>query len=283
MKKSFITFLSVAIVLISFFGVADNFGAVINVQAETQSTSSTTQKPAEEQEFTTTTTTVADSSTSSTTQQAESTTNNDGNKQSSTSKPTIIDWGDLTSSKKNEESTTVPVSEKNSEDSTENEPGTEIDGSTTKTSTTKKKTTTKKYKTTTVPKITIPVVDNTQIEGTTLSPLDAYFERISDVSDEPSYFFDETTEPTEDTETQRNLSMGAIIAICIGGIALVTCALTGLFVLRNKKAAEDDEVEYDDEYEDSLDEETSVADISSTNVDNTGSFKIVNFDSDDYK
>ncbi len=282
MKKRLITFLSLMIVVSSFFCVAHESGALFSVNAETQATSSTTtQKPAEEQEYNTTPTSSTSATTESTTQSTtESTTKSDGSKDNSSTRPTIIDWNKLTStSKKNEEEKSDVPSENNSENPSENEPGTD-DPSSTKPSTTKKKSTTKR-RTTTVPKMTIPVVDNTQVEGTTLSPLDAYFERISGNSEEDTYMFAElTTDEEEEAEEEKNLSMGAIIAICIGGIALVTCALTGLFVLRNKKAAEEDsdEYEYDDEYE-----EAEEASEPSANVDNTGSYKVVDYNSDDYK
>ena len=283
MKKRFITFLSLLIVASSFFCVARESGAVFSVKAETQASSSTstTQKPGQAEEYVNTSAT--SSTTESTTQTTtESTTKQDGNKDNtSTKQPTIIDWNKLTSTtKKNEEEKTDAPSENNSENPSEQESNSQ-DSSTTKPSTTKKKTT--KKHTTTVPKMTIPVVENTQVEGTTLSPLDAYFERISGNTEGDTYFFSEPeTDEILEEEEDKNLSMGAIIAICIGGIALVTCALTGLFVLRNKKASEEDadEYEYDDEYEEA---DEVPAEESTPDVSNTGSYKVVDYNSDDYK
>lgn len=127
---------------------------------------------------------------------------------------------------------------------------------TTKPSTTKKsggdnRTTTKRNSGTTaayttVPRMTVPVVENTTVAGTTMNPMDAYYERISGMT------FANEVESTDQTHTAStedgnnsgffsNLSTPAIIAIVVGGIALLTIALTMIFVLRNKRAAEDDD------------------------------------------
>lgn len=83
-----------------------------------------------------------------------------------------------------------------------------------------------------------PVVENTEPEGTVMDPMQAYIERINNM----------TTElPTETTVTEaqeeapaRSLSTAAIVAICLIAVALVVVALTAAFAIRNKRAAEED-------------------------------------------
>ncbi len=164
------------------------------------------------------------------------------------------------------------------------------------TSTTKKpgKTTTAKYTTTKpyVPHMTIPKVDNTTVEGTTLNPLDAYFERISGDSNTFTTFApEETTIPETDAEEpqeHKQLSTIAIVAICLGGIALVTVALTAGFAVRNKHAAaEDEDAAPDYETEayggDAYEAPAEAPQSARPQVDESDTFTVVSLDDKDYK
>ena len=147
---------------------------------------------------------------------------------------------------------------------------------------------------TTVRKMTVPHVDNTEISGSTLSPMDAYFERISgDTSTEPFTIYVEETELATTETEKRNLSTTAIVAICLVAIGVVVCLLTLLFALRNKRSAGDRVVEYDDEYEDvdvgassaqGNSYNSGEADLNSaTQVDQSSQFTVVSLDDKDYK
>lgn len=156
----------------------------------------------------------------------------------------------------------------------------------------KKTTTTFRYVPTTtratVPHITIPKIDNTTMEGTTLSPLDAYFERISGDSNTFSTVFEEQTEvPEQDERQPMQLNTISIVAICLGGIALVTVALTAGFAIRNKRANDDEEIAADYEQnaygEDDYDETAEPdAQANRPQVDESESFTVVSLDDKDY-
>lgn len=146
----------------------------------------------------------------------------------------------------------------------------------------------------TVPKMTVPHVDNTEISGSTLSPMDAYFERISgDTSTEPFSIVAEETELANSEQSGRNLSTTAIVAICLVAIGVLVCALTLFFALRNKRANADGNraVEYDDEYDDTAISDAEDNDIyngdsytgPTTRVDETSQFTVVSLDDKDYK
>ena len=149
-------------------------------------------------------------------------------------------------------------------------------------------TTTKRY----VPRMTIPQVANTTVEGTTLEPLSAYFERISgDSNTFTTITFEETQtmEVEEIEEEESPVSTIAIVAICLGGIALVTVVLTAGFAIRNKRAndAEDAAPDYEqnaygtDEY-DAPDEPEQTQPAERPQVDESDSFTVVSLDDKDY-
>lgn len=185
-----------------------------------------------------------------------------------------------------------PVSETEPTSANTSETNPTKESSTGTKTTTKKndKTTTKKYTTTKpyVPHMTIPQVDNTTVEGTTLNPLDAYFERISgDSNTFTTAVPEETTEAEPEPAEHKQLSTIAIVAICLGGIALVVVALTAGFSIRNKHAAaaEDDAPDYEtdaygtDEYE----APQQTPQNTRAQVDESDSFTVVSLDDQDYK
>lgn len=151
--------------------------------------------------------------------------------------------------------------------------------------TTTKNTTTRPY----VPHMTIPQVDNTTVEGTTLNPLDAYFERIS--GDSNAFTTAEPEETTileeEQPEEHKQLSTIAIVAICLGGIALVVVALTAGFSIRNKHAAdaEDDAPDYETDAYGAVEYDAPQEPDQNTRpqVDESDSFTVVSLDDRDYK
>ena len=147
---------------------------------------------------------------------------------------------------------------------------------------------------TTVKKMSVPHVDNTEISGSTLSPMDAYFERISgDTTTEPFSLYAEETELATTESSGRNLSTAAIVAICLVAIAAVVCLLTLLFAIRNKRAnsVDDRPVEYDDEYEDTYADSDDASgdayygntDSAASTVDESSQFTVVSLDDKDYK
>ena len=185
-----------------------------------------------------------------------------------------------TSSIDSGEPTSVNTSEKDSTTKDANKTTTKKNNKTT----TAKYTTTKPY----VPHMTIPQVDNTTIEGTTLNPLDAYFERISgDSNTFTTYAPEETTEAEPEPEEHKQLSTIAIVAICLGGIALVVVALTAGFAIRNKHAAddEDDAPDYETEAYGADAYEAPQEPVQNTRpqVDESDSFTVVSLDDKDYK
>ena len=182
-----------------------------------------------------------------------------------------------------------------------NEPGTEKDNTTkgtTKSTSGKNKTSTYKnaWNTTRSTKVymTVPQVENTTVAGSTLSPMDAYFERISGMTyAEPTEVTEQTMvieEMPEDDNTQ--LSTPAIVAICLGGIALVTLGLTGAFVIRNKRAGSNDDgidpdpfnPDYEDPYvhPDPTGSDSGAAQNTPSQVDESGTFTVVSLDDKDY-
>ena len=95
-------------------------------------------------------------------------------------------------------------------------------------------------------------MDNTEIEGTVLDPLDAYFERLTGDTGLAAGDSETVSETTQLEAQEDGFKLGtvAIIAICLGGIAVLTCVITGILAVRNKKQSGAAQVEYDDEYED---------------------------------
>ncbi|MDD6061624.1 MAG: hypothetical protein PUB99_03310 [Oscillospiraceae bacterium] len=296
MNKRKLSWLAVLVVILSFSMVISFSNAALvsgvdenapMISSSTAITTATT-KNAPEQPYEP----PADSSTaSSTTATTASTTNEPATKPST---PNILDRFTSSTSSTTQTSSTSTTKADNSEQH-ENPSEQGSTGSTTGTgSTTKKTTTTTKKniynKTTvpaaTVPKMTVPHVDNTEIEGTVLDPLDAYFERLSGDTGimTDAQTVSETTQP-EQQEDGAGLSTAAILAICLGGIAVLTCAITGVLAVRNKKQGGSGHVEYDDEYEDyeaeaPEDPESFAADA---NVDQTDGFTVVSLDDTDYK
>ena len=289
-KRIFSIFCILAVVLV-FALTAQTVSLSFDVGAE--DTVSSTKKPAQEEPYVepstsaTTTTQPPMPTTASTTKPEETTTKptesstNPTNPTNPTTKPT-----ESTPVSETSPSSTHSSSEKESETG---------DHTTTTKKGGKTTTTTKKFVYTTAkrtaPHMTIPQVDNTTVEGTTLSPLDAYFERISGDSNTfttEAYF--EQTQPTEPEEMEepKQLSTIAIVAICLGGIALVTVALTAGFAIRNKRAddTEDEAADYEqdaygtDEYVETKPEPKQQA---RPQVDESDSFTVVSLDDKDYK
>lgn len=292
MNKRKLSWLAIFVVILSF-GMVISFSDAALVSGVDGEASSSTTKYAPEQPVETTKAT-----TTSTTM--ESTTKESTTKESTTKQPTsnLIDIiGSLTHSSTQAPTTSTTKtdsSEQHEEPSEQNSSSSAAStGSTTKKTNSNKTTTTKRYnssKTTvpaaTVTKMTVPHVDNTEIDGTVLDPLDAYFERLSGdtgvVAEVESA--SETTQAQEQ-EDGAGLSTAAIIAICLGGIAVLTCAITGVLAVRNKKQGGAGTVEYDDEYdayeeEEPEDTESFSADV---NVDQTSGFTVVSLNDTDYK
>ena len=169
-------------------------------------------------------------------------------------------------------------------------------GTTKKPTTTKnnnrKTTTTRRYIATTAaprvtaPRMTVPQVQNTQIEGTTLSPLDAYFERISGMTNANTTAAAEELVVSEmEEENGHNLSTTAIVAICLGGIALVTVGLTAVLAIRNKHSgapAQEADSEILEDYPVDTDYASSESE-QPTKVDQNDTFTVVSLDDKDYK
>ena len=64
----------------------------------------------------------------------------------------------------------------------------------------------------------------------------------------------------------------------------MTCAITGVLALRNRKQNGETNVEYDDEYDAYEEyEEQGSRDVTDTNVDQSDSFTVVSLDDTDYK
>ncbi len=199
-----------------------------------------------------------------------------------TSKPTEKPTENPVTSEKEHPSGSEPASEKDSTKAPSSST-TKKDG---KTTTTKRSayTTTKRY----VPHMTVPQVDNTTVEGTTLNPLDAYFERISGDSNTFAAITEEQTQPQEPEEEHKQLSTIAIVAICLGGIALVTVLLTAGFAIRNKHAddAETAAADYENDAYGANEYEAPEAKQQQTTrpkVDESDSFTVVSLDDKDYK
>ena len=292
MKKRKLSFLAILIVILSFCMTVSitNVSLIVGAEGEASSTSSTT-KYAPEQPYSSTTKKEEPITSTTTTTKATTTT--------TTTKPdkttSIIDIiGGLTSTTTTTTTTTTKpnVSEQPENPSEHENPSATSDPGKTTTkphpnkTTTIRKTTTKPA--TTVPKITIPQVDNTEIEGTVLDPLDAYFERLTGdtgLAAGDSETVSETTQP-EAQEDGFKLGTVAIIAICLGGIAVLTCVITGILAVRNKKQSGAAQVEYDDEYEDydaaysQGAENAAPEDIS---VNESSDFTVVSLDDTQYK
>ena len=135
--------------------------------------------------------------------------------------------------------------------------------------------------------MTVPQVDNTTVEGTTLNPLDAYFERISGDSNMFTTVEAETvTEPEELPAEHKQLSTIAIVAICLGAIALVTVALTAGFAVRNRRAADAQDAAPDyetDAYGEAQYEAPQQPQNVRAQVDESDTFTVVSLDDKDYK
>jgi hypothetical protein len=302
MKKRLFSFLCVFAVILVFALTAQtatlSWRAFAEDPAETPSSSSTTKKSSEPEPYEDpTTASTSATTTTTTTKPPESSTSSTTAADSTTSKPPESSTGttDPTASTTDK----PPVSETASSPAT-SEHGTETDSTkdSSATSTTKgnknknnKNKTTRAYvPATTRYHISIPVVANTTVEGTTLDPMSAYFERISGDSDLYTTAFEEITQTTEPEEMEQKMQIPtiAIVAICLGGIALVTVGLTAAFAIRNKRSdgGEDIAPDYEQNAYGFTDEYTAPEreqpQTQRPQVDESDSFTVVSLDDKDY-
>ena len=289
MNKRFFSFICVLAVALVFALTAQTAMLSWSAGAEdnTQPTVSTSKKGSDEDVYTPPTT---QPTTESTTQPTtESTTKPTTTEPTTkpTEKPPVSETEPTTKPTEH-----PPVSE--NESTTNNDPSEKETTKSNKPTTTKKngKPTTTKYTTTRpyVPHMTIPQIDNTTVEGTTLNPLDAYFERISgDSNTFTTEALEETTIPEpEQPEEHKQLSTIAIVAICLGGIALVTVVLTAGFAIRNKRADDTEDAAPDYETDaygtsDYTAPQNSEPQNTRPQVEEGDTFTVVSLDDKDYK
>ncbi len=134
------------------------------------------------------------------------------------------------------------------------ENGTDADGSetsTTKKTDDKKTTTTTKKVTTTVVKMTVEVIPNTTLSGTTMDALAAYYSRLNELGESiPTDALTSLAETTTETEEEEKKAMNpaVMVIIAVAAMLVLTCGLTGIFSVRNKRLAENaDDAEKEDE------------------------------------
>ena len=87
---------------------------------------------------------------------------------------------------------------------------------------------------------------------------------------------------------QLQLPTIAIVAICLGGIALVTVLLTAIFAIRNRRSGDEEEESAPDYEEDAYDTNVYVQQTPTqtqpprAQVDESESFTVVSLDDNDY-
>nr|MCR5484261.1 hypothetical protein [Clostridiales bacterium] len=105
------------------------------------------------------------------------------------------------------------------------------------TGTTNKWTTTVKY-TTTVKPMTELYFPNTQSPNEGVDGLSAYYERINSTEPLPTEIVTTTEAYEEEEEEGPQLSPAVTVIIAVAAILALTCGLTGIFSMRNKRLAE---------------------------------------------
>ncbi|MBQ7542694.1 MAG: hypothetical protein IJT44_10445 [Clostridia bacterium] len=296
MKKHIFSFICILCVVLAFCMTA-NFVRCSFV-ASAEDTSETTKKASQEQPYTepetTTTTTQPPMPTKPTTAAPDPTEPPETQKTTESTTGDGPKWPFTTKKNDEPDPTEKP-------DNTETTPDKPADNTTKTTSGGSERTTertTSNYTpytqrtTSYVPRMTVPKVDNTQIDGTTVDPMQAYIERISGMTNTyPSEYFETSEGAAPEPGTKINLSTPAIVAICVGGIALVTVGLTAAFAIRNKRAGGTQDTE-DDPYASPYDEgddypiddpDDGQQDDQTDNVVESNSFTVVSLDDKDYK